>query len=37
MFGWQSEFSEGKNVTVPLEDVITNDKCSLGLKQDAKK
>lgn len=37
MFGWCLEFSEGKNVSVPLEDVITNDKYSLGLKEDAKK
>lgn len=36
MFGWRLEFSEGKNVSVPLEGVITNDKCSLGLKEDAK-
>lgn len=36
MFGWCMEFSEGKNVSVPLEDVITNDKYSLGPEDDAK-
>lgn len=36
MFGWRLEVSEGKNVSVPLEDVITNDKYSLGLKDDTK-
>ncbi len=35
MFGWRLEFSDGKNVTVPLEDVITDDKYSLG--EDSKK
>lgn len=35
-FGWHLEFTHGKNVSVPLEDVITNDKYSLGLKKDTK-
>lgn len=30
------EFNEGKNVSVSLDDVITNDKYSLGPKEDAK-
>lgn len=36
MFRWCLEFSEGNNVSVPLEYVITNDKYSLELKEDAK-
>lgn len=36
MFGWHLEFGGGKTVSVPLEDVITNDNYSLDLKQDAK-
>ncbi len=33
MFGWRLEFIEGKNVSVPLENVITNDEYSLGHKK----
>ena len=36
MFGWCLEFSDGENVSVPLEDVITNEKYSLDLKENAK-